>query len=286
VPENAETLALEVMDRIRTHAPLWLLARTVAILVEDEHRGVSQLGTGILLAIADEVFVVSAAHVLTDARYYPLWINPVADRGSMIPIAREVASSNDATKVDFGFFKVPDQYIKELAAAKEFVRLNQIAMQLPSAHWYAVLGFPAELNVFRSVDAIVPATPLYYATRLHDIAADPIADFDPVINIALELALHRSGDAVTKQLSLLPDFRGMSGAGIWQLHDLRQSAMTWTVDRIRLAGIFHTRAGDAGPFKTQSGDAAIVGVHFAHIANTIRTAFRRLAPVIDLSRRT
>jgi hypothetical protein len=281
VADDAQSLALDVMARIRTEAPKWIMARTVSILVEDENRALTQLGTGVLLAIADEVFVVSAAHVLSDARYYPLWINPVAAGSRMIPLVREVATTNDRHRVDFGFFRVPDEYVAELSAAKTCVRLKDVSPEIPAAHWYATLGFPLELNVFHSTDTVVPTQPIYYATRRHDTAADPIDGFDPVINVALELPLANIGDAATRKPSALPDLHGMSGAGIWQLLDLRERAMTWSVDRIRLAGIFHTRAGD-GLFQTESGEAAIVGVHFAHVVTTIRTAFPRLASAIDV----
>lgn len=280
---DPQELAREVMDRMRDESSHWLLARTVSILVEDETRALTQLGTGVLLAIADEVFVVSAAHVLTDARYYPLWINPVADGCAMIPVAPEIAATTDNKRVDFAFFKVANEYLPELMAAKACVRLSEVTLKMPAAHWYSVLGFPTEGNVYRSSEATVPTSPMAYATRLHNTAADPIDGFDPAINIALELPLNRSGDAVTKVPSVLPGFKGMSGAGIWQLHDLRERASTWTVERIRLAGIFHTRAGASGEFRTQSGEAAIVGVHFAHVVTTIRAAHPRLAPAIAIA---
>jgi len=281
VTDDPEALARQVMDRIRNEAAPRLLARTVSVLVEEPPGALTQHGTAVLLAIADSIFVVSAAHVLNDARYHPLWINPVANHANLIPLERvDVHSTSDDKLVDFSFFKVPEPYATELVTSKICVRLDEIEMRLPSGDWYAVLGYPTELNVFKSMELTVPTVPMYYATRLHDAAADPMADFDPKVNIALKLALYGSGDPVTRTPSTLPDVRGMSGAGIWQLHHRHEPPLSWTVDRIRLAGMFHTRAGKSGLFQTSSGSTAIVGVHFAHVVRTIRKAFPDLSPAI------
>jgi hypothetical protein len=274
-------LAQDIADEMRTVASRWISDRTISVLVEDPPGALTQHGTAVLLEIGEALFVVSAAHVLELAEHQQLWLNPVATGARFIPVATvDVHTTEDGRRLDFGFFRVPSEYVPELLTTKSAVRLGNVCATMPSGAWYAVLGYPLELNVFRSDAVSVPTQPMYYGTRLHDRARDPIKEFDPAINIGLELALHRSGAPGSGVPSTLPDLHGMSGSGIWQLHHNLEDATSWSAERVRLAGIFHTRGGP-GLFETASGSAAIVGVHFAHAIRGIKRQFPELATTIE-----
>jgi hypothetical protein len=282
--ERPTQLAHEVTDRIRDLAPAWLAERTVSLLIEDIPEALTQLGSGLLLAIDDSVFLVSAAHVLKHAIDGQVWINPVADGAKMIPLEKmKVVLTNDRFKVDFGFIKLPDAPARELATAKKFIHVHDVDISLPAGYWYAVLGYPHELNVYRHTEASVPSRPMYYATRLHNVTKDPLTDFDPAINLALEYPIYGSGEAVTRKLSTIPDARGMSGSGIWRLYRYSDEALEWSKEQIRIAGVLHTRTGESGLFHASSGQAALVGVHFIHVVRTIRSAHPDLADAINLA---
>jgi len=280
---DKEQPAREVLDRMGTISSSCLAERTVSILIEEYPNALTQLGTGILLAIADSVFLVSAAHVLKHAVDGQVWINPVANGSRMLPLEKmEVALSSDRSRVDFGFIRLPEGAASELASSKKLVRIHDVDGAAPAAHWYAVLGYPKELNVDKHTESSVPSTPMYYSTRLHDVARDPLADFDPAINLALEYPVYGSGEPVTRKLTTMPDVRGMSGAGIWRLYRHGDRALGWSEDQIQIAGVLHTRTGESGPFHSSSGSPALVGVHFIHVVRTIRRAHPDLASAIDL----
>ncbi|MCX5748060.1 MAG: hypothetical protein NT062_36840 [Proteobacteria bacterium] len=105
-------------------------------------------GTGVLLAIADDVFLISAAHVLAEAATAQMWIHPAAAGPKLFPLEGVVVNTTENRgSVDFGFVRLAEDVRVELAKSKQFVRLSEIEMSLDdSSGWYAAFGFPAEIN--------------------------------------------------------------------------------------------------------------------------------------------
>lgn len=267
----------ELLDRIRDASSLWIQERTVSILIEGPNRELTQHGTGVLLAVADSVFLISAAHVLREAQHQHLWINAVAMGPNLIPLAGvEINTTDDLHAVDFGFVRLSDASLEELKRYKKFVRLNEIDLEpSPPRGLYSAFGYPTEINAQLSKATSIPTTGVFYGTRLHDWARSlKLENFDHSLNIALEFAPQRSTDARGFR-ARVPYPGGMSGCGLWRLHRFDAKPQRWTQEDIRLAGIQHTLV-------SHGSEAALVGVRFSHIFWTLRRAFPELRQVFDL----
>jgi len=81
--------------------------------------------------------------------------------------------TNDRVQADFGFIRLPEPFARELTAKKSLVRIHDVDGTRPAANWYGALGYPHEWNVDKHTETSVPARPMFYATRLHDVAHDP-----------------------------------------------------------------------------------------------------------------
>ena len=210
------------LDHMRDASSAWIQQRTVALLVEGPDHALFQHGTAVLVAIADDVFLISAAHVLSTAQQEHLWINAVTTGPNLIPLAGvEINRTDDVHAVDFGFVLLPEATIRELAPFKKFVRLSEIDREPePSEGWYAAFGYPIELNTQLPLVGPIPTTGIFYGTRLHDWTRPlKLEDFDRFLNIALEFAPDRSTDS-RGAIASVPHPLGMSGCGLWRMYRL------------------------------------------------------------------
>src|SRR5262245_57500541 len=237
---------LEYLTRVRDTACPWLLARTVALMKEKPVGVLRPHGTGVLLAIADDAFLISAAHVLAEVATDQMWIHPAAAAPNLLPLDGVIVNTTENRgAVDFGFVRLAEDVRAELAKSKQFVRLSEIEMNLDDSHgWYAAFGFPAEVNP-TSTGGGVEVRPFYYGTKLHDWSSDRpnLGAFDPKLNVALEYAWSKSADH-SGAVASLPRPNGLSGCGIWRLFvydGVRRGE--WTTDAVRLVAIQHSHVG-------------------------------------------
>lgn len=283
----------ELLGRLRDVAVPWLQARTVAIMAEKPLGTLNPYGTGIVLAIADDVFLVSAAHVLTRATSPQLWVHPAASGPKMIPLdGVTINTTENRESVAFGFVRLSEEVRSELATVKQFVRLSEIVMNEDDvAGQYAAFGFPAAIN---SASPYIPveARPFYYGTKLHDWSSKrPRLDrFDRRLNVALEYAWRNSSDH-TGAIAEPPKPEGLSGGGLWRLYAHEHAKQgQWTTDAIRLVGIQHSHVPvkrkwrkNRGPKRTRNSSApprggALLGDSALPCRSYSSTGFPRARP--------
>lgn len=269
------------LDRMRDESCAWIARRTVTLLVEERPGLLSQFGTAVLLAIADSVYLISAAHVLTRARKYPFWINPATPSARPVPLhGVAIQLTEDQTKADFGFVELPTAVAAELATTKSFLRLDEVDWESePPSGLYGAFGYPAAINVRRSTTVQIPTTGLFYATRSHKWKKPPRPDvFDPALNVAIDFDTRMSRDE-SGAFASVPDPKGMSGCGLWRLFTYNSSPARWRTDLIRLAGIQHELAAK------KNGPGVLIGIRFRHVLLTMCDAFPALRAVLALYQR-
>lgn len=121
-----------------------LKATIIISLQVREHNAIEALGSGVLLRIDGDIFLVTAAHILNHENWHLLVIPGVGD--SMITLQGEMCSTymaNNESNIDFAVLKLYPKMHKYL---ERYVPLesNEIAMnhKLIATDNYLVSGFP------------------------------------------------------------------------------------------------------------------------------------------------
>lgn len=269
------------LDHMRDESCAWIARRTVTLLVEERPGLLSQLGTAVLLAIADSVWLISAAHVLDRARRYPFWINPAVPGARPISLdGVAIQLTEDQSKADLGFVELPTAVSAELATTKKFLRLDEVDWEPePPSGLYGAFGYPATINVRRSTTLQIPTTGMFYVSRSHKWRKPPRPKlFDPALNVAIDFDSRRSRDE-SGELAAVPDPKGMSGCGLWRLFAYNGDRARWRADLIRLAGIQHGHA------TKENRPGVLIGVRFRHVLSTMCDASPALRAVLALYQR-
>jgi hypothetical protein len=187
--------------------------------------------SGVLIAIADQGFLVTAAHKLkayTDASI-PLYVtSPRRGEGGILLVG-ELHATEDK-KIDVAVVKMNCETKTRLDdAGARFLRVTDVdntATATPAI--YLVRGYPLDCN----------ADPMTYSTVLYqgDTTTDSDYPFDP----AFHLLLDHSRDLRWRggQVAHSPRIEGMSGCGIWRLTTRPPSDLAaWSPDERRLVAI-------------------------------------------------
>jgi hypothetical protein len=187
--------------------------------------------SGVLIAIADQGFLVTAAHELKeyiDVRI-PLYVTSPRREEGGIQLVGELHATEES-KIDIAVVKMNDETKARLDnAGARFLRktdLDDRIMAVPGI--YLVRGYPLEFNA----DRMTYSTVLYQG----DIPTDSEYPFDP----ACHLLLDHSRDLRWRggQVARSPRIKGMSGCGIWRLTTRQPSDLaTWSPDERRLVAI-------------------------------------------------
>jgi hypothetical protein len=262
-----ELAPLRLPDFVVQPARAFMHDRTVAFWGHHERltNGEPVLyGSGVLLQVAEARFIVTAAHVcdLFLNRGLPALIGAGAHK--LVPL--DETGVRYSKKADIALVPLSEQVWSALSTEKKFTRLSEIAAHDPtdeSGGIYCAFGYPTARS---TTD---------HEARLHTMIAQhafglpypktkqPIEDFDPRLHIAIEF--DRTSHAAPG---------GMSGGGIWRIHQGGVPAAGWSVDDIRLVAIEHTHG---------ITDRALVGTRFGYLATLIEKFDPSLAPAMDLA---
>lgn len=187
--------------------------------------------TGVLLAIADQGFLVTAAHDLkniTDAKI-PLYVTSPRRGEGGIQLIGEVHGTDERT-IDVAIVKLNDKTKERLASAGgKFIRVTDVdnsATPLPGV--YLVRGYPIACN----------HSPMTYSTVLYqgETPTDSEYPFDDRIHLLLDHSRFLRGRGGQEFRS--PKIVGMSGCGIWRLTTKPPVELsTWTPDERKLVAI-------------------------------------------------
>ncbi len=187
--------------------------------------------TGVLLAIADQGFLVTAAHRLPDINNagIPLYVTSPRRGEGGIRLVGELHTTEEE-KIDLAVVKIDHTTKAHLDNADaKFLHVTDVDNQATAVPaLYLVRGYPLDCN----------ADPMTYSTVLHrgDIPGDSDYPFDPAFHLLLDHSkdLQWRGGLVARS----PRIEGMSGCGIWCLTKRPPSDLAaWSLDERRLVAI-------------------------------------------------
>jgi hypothetical protein len=202
------------------------------------------LGSGVLLQIADEYFVITAAHVVA-AKFekLPIAITSGNEKPAIWLTGSEVSAYTALNPVlDVAALHLTHKMGKQLQSeGKRFHRLCE-TVELdapPQAAWYALFGFAgSKTTLLEDVPGLL-CTASFHCTTTHDNKfneLNELPNFDANIHIPLHFDRREVVDSAGQPI-VVPDPHGMSGCGVWRLTNSLQQLDRCAPKDCKLVGI-------------------------------------------------
>ncbi|MDZ4783301.1 MAG: hypothetical protein SGJ19_23890 [Planctomycetia bacterium] len=217
---------------------------TIAILAYQGGQP-KQHGTGTLFRFGGEFFLVTAAHVLTDAMkaQVPLLLAP--ENEALVPLKVAGAAYTTEFQSDLGSEDPYDIAVWNLVAdtvekigKKQF--LNQTDLQFDadiSKGRFLVFGYPsAWSNTSSEQPRTIEQAPISLITIPYDGRRN-FERYDDRFHMLLRFSRETTQPAVGNSFSLPETLEGISGCSIWKLHDESFSYEDWTAEAPKVVAI-------------------------------------------------
>ncbi|HJT77631.1 MAG TPA: hypothetical protein VJ739_10565 [Gemmataceae bacterium] len=225
----------QVIHRVGKMVPFDLAsASSVAVLIE---RG-SQLGiqgSGTLFRIAEESFVITAAHVIKDSNRRNLRLAPgLCYSGEVIPLDGE-AILDERDEFDIAAVHLKGR-VAERIDPKRFLRLNNISFAEDLAKGlYAVFGYP-EMMFSHDKDELKIVL-FYHGGPVYAGETSVIPNFDASASLLLDADIDETRGADGKPIDFCypqgpsapfpTELKGISGGSVWRImqdpNDIREN---------------------------------------------------------------
>ncbi|MCG3130815.1 MAG: hypothetical protein FLDDKLPJ_01588 [Phycisphaerae bacterium] len=207
--------------------------------------------SGVLYAIADRHFILTASHVGDDGRTFADAINAqiplYVSRGELdslpVPLCgpecwfRGTEASKRSAR-DICAIELDLETVEHLKATKAFLRHDRVGHNDDGQGWYMIVGYPRAWTT--GCPTGVAEKPLAYFSTPYEGSFQVDSIFDPNVHVALNFTQDgveiKSGTGVR-----LPRIHGVSGCGIWRIADPKSSALGgWSPKQVRLVAIQHS----------------------------------------------
>lgn len=223
----------------------------VAILRTNSESTVAH-GSGTLFQVADQRFVVTAAHVLRRAKEIGWGIGITGEKEIVqLPgdwlCSPQTGSQPDRGLGDIAVYKLTEAQVTDLGQ-REFVRVADLGLHADvTKGFFLLLGFPAMLSdSAHGPGEIVGLGAFRFATTASQVG-NSLEDFDKNVHFLLDA----KDDALVNMLGMRTTLRarhgvpvklvdgvpGISGCGVWRIGRPRTAPESWTQDDARLVGV-------------------------------------------------
>jgi hypothetical protein len=254
VPAHDHDECIQLDKRLMQESPEYLRRRSVVFLGHSPHDGKLHIGgSGVLLEIAGEHFILTAAHVLAFRAQakIPLYLDSGDTPARLVGLTPEntravtsISPSGDIKHrddpCDAAAIHISQVVVDAIKDNRTFLRLEQIdPNDADGKHsFYMAHGYPeATLNHVDDENLALHA--LSYGGSAIRANKGELVNYDPELHLGV--AFDRD-NAITPTGKVIdtPHPEGMSGCGIWRLYQDGADKKTWSVKDIRLVGIEHS----------------------------------------------
>jgi hypothetical protein len=216
---------------------------TVAIVIEI-NRTLRQFGTGTLLKIADQLFVVTAAHVIRQAKKLDGSLCLAGKKGTYAPADGEWFFSTEGqygTHVDpFDVAVLPlAEHIADKLGTSVFLRLHDVCFDEDFAGGiYCLYGFPTLwASVSTEATPVMVAKPFQYVSYAFEGTTTQLSEYQERFHLLLTADPAETTDLkgdrqVFRTKENFPakfpdDIGGISGCSVWKIGDRRIPLAEW-----------------------------------------------------------
>jgi len=287
-PNNA--LHEELTKAIAKGVPTAIRDSTIAI-VGANAPAVRHLGSGTLVRVADEKFVVTAGHVIRTGSEWKATLGvSVGASGNFIAMPESWILSSGVTNrsgkdtYDIAVCRLNEEQVAKLGG-QTFLRLSDISFSEDVSHGYfLVSGFPQIWSTACDQQAdTMKLRLLHLSTSAYDGDTAGLDSYNRRYHILLNAKhddfVDESGENIRFRMrsgasARLPnDIQGMSGCSVWQIGDVRIPADHWHADQVKLIAV------ETSVYPNRS---IIKATRWVAVTTLLYTAFPELRPVIDL----
>jgi len=239
--------------QLNSRIPIDAWKATVSIVIV-LGRKLQQFGTGTLVSIADQSFVVTAAHVIKEAQKYGSSLCLAGERGSFVQIqgnwlcSVEGQYGTSSDPFDVAVLLLDSSTVEKLSG-NTFLRLDDIDFDNDQTTGiFCLCGFPA-LWSRPSTDAepTMSVNPLQYVTYAFACSTESLSEYQERFHILLEAGPSENTDIEGNQLvfrgrggapaSFPKDLGGISGCSVWKIGDRRVPLSEWASLRPKVIGV-------------------------------------------------
>jgi hypothetical protein len=241
----------EVNEHLAGRVPHHAWESVVSIVVADRPNAY-QLGTGILFAVADIHFVITAAHVIRIAQGKDKTIGISNGRGSFyVPdkdwyVTCPFQYGSVVDPFDIAIYQLPPDKLEQFSG-KKFLRLSDVDFDEPSATAvYSLFGYPGIWAAPGSMDdPTVSLKALEFTTYAFDEDVSDLTNYKPEFHLLMGATFGECTDIDASPMSFrrrdgrearFPgDLGGISGCCVWRIGDLRIPLKEWRQQPLMVA---------------------------------------------------
>lgn len=238
--------------RIGSHIPRWVWDSVVSIVIVN-NKILYQFATGILFQVADQRFVVTAAHSIRVAFSHDKTIGISCGIDSFMATSGDWICSEPfqygsiEDPFDIAVYPIPDQLVSRFDMQR-FIQLSQVNFDVLPSGIYTLFGYPGIWAVpSKSADEKLRITPFEYTAIGYGGDVSSIQGYQPKLHFLLDanskeislsdgsVAELRKGDGSP---AVFPrDLKGISGCPVWLVGDQHTPTIVWPSLPIGLAGV-------------------------------------------------
>ena len=246
----------QVIREISRTVPPLATQSTVAI-VASKNRVLCQLGSGTLLAVADQRFLVTAGHVVREAALNKMTLGVSGSMDgqflAMIHSWRLSPSEDDSVDSDPHDVAIYEflQDQRTRFHDESFIRVSDVIFDFElSTSYFTLFGFPAMWSsTLTDYDQDAPFTSklLQYSTVALQDRTYALSGYDSKVHLLLDAAPESTTDHNGQPTSLrtnsghpaqMPqDLGGVSGCSVWLIGDLRVPIERWSTNSAKPVGV-------------------------------------------------
>lgn len=229
-------------EAMNAAVPSQIVQAAVAVLGSYDG-AIRPIGSGTLLAVGEEFFVVSAAHVLKQAVAQGLTVG-VANHGQITACVRNWMISGAAGSTDdvhdIGLYRLTAEEAARFASSY-FVRIADVGFPADLSNAYFVIcGFPSMWTTTAPATDPSPikSKMLLLGANSYSGIGAALDGFDEKHHFLMSADRSNLHDARTGKLARFlsssghhadfpGDLRGVSGCSVWQIGDVRAPTASW-----------------------------------------------------------
>lgn len=167
----------------------------VPIMVCDQHGSARVHGTGTLFQIADQHFLVTAAHVFASAKKHfanQLFMSDYKEQSDFVPLDGCCVHHYTHEAIDVAIFELTDSVLAAIRH-RTFLNFGNVDFSPDSSQgYYYIYGWPTELSGEDAAKKLVTAEQFQFITQIYSGNVPEGIMYDPQIHVLLNLP-HESG---------------------------------------------------------------------------------------------
>lgn len=253
------------------------------VAFNSEEKVLYQFGTGTLLKIADDSFLITAAHVPIRAKELSKSLC-IGVGNAFLPLYGDWCFSSENTPYDIAALRLPIEVASKLGNTPH-VRLQDIDFSTDlSKGVFCLLGYPNRLSSPSTTEnTTLNVTPFQYLTYAYKGETDNLAGYQQKYHLLLSAQDGGTGneDKLTKfvdrngaSLKVPKELGGISGCSVWKIGEYDKPLSEWKRYRPKIVAV------QTGVY---SEAQIIKGTRWIAVSTLLYQAFPDLGEVLKLS---